>query len=91
MPQYGAQAMALAGESTGGHPATTSTPGLWPRSDPGFLPAEIAVGLAWDRAAVTLRAEYYVLRSPDGVVARGACAEFALSAGEGGWVVLGSP
>jgi len=45
----------------------------------------------WDRAAVTLRAEYYVLRSPDGVVARGRDAGFSLSAGEGGWVVLGAP
>jgi stage II sporulation protein D len=90
MPQYGAQAMALAGESTAAILNHFYT-GLWPRSDPGFLPAEISVGLAWDRAAVTLRAEYYVLRSPDGVVARGRTAEFALSEGAGGWVVLASP
>ena len=61
------------------------------RLDPGFLPAEIAVGLAWDRSAVTLRADYWVLRSPDGVVARGRSAEFFVTAGEGGWVVLGAP
>ncbi len=87
MAQYGAQAMALAGESTSAilHHFYT---GLWPRSDPGFLPGEISVGLAWDRTAVTLRAEWYVLRSPDGVVARGRLAEFALRAGDGGWVVL---
>ena len=90
MPQYGAQAMALAGESTGAILSHFYS-GLWPRPDPGFLPEEIEVGLAWDRSAVTLRAEYYVLRSPDGVVARGRDAGFALSAGEGGWVVLGGP
>ncbi len=90
MPQYGAQAMALAGESTAtilNHFYT----GLWPRPDPGFLSEEIEVGLAWDRSGVTLRAEYYVLRSPDGVVARGRDDGFTLSAGEGGWVVLGQP
>jgi SpoIID/LytB domain protein len=90
MPQYGALAMALAGESTAAILNHFYT-GLWPRSDPGFLPEEITVGLAWDRAAVTLRAEYYVLRSPDGVVARGRLAEFALLEGAGGWVVLNSP
>ena len=87
MPQYGAQAMALAGAGTGpilNHFYT----GLWPRSDPGFLPGEITVGLAWDRATVTLRADYYVLRSPEGVVARGRNGAFSLREGEGGWVVL---
>ena len=56
----------------------------------GFLPGEIAVGLGWDRAAVTLRADYYVLRSAEGVVARGRNADISLSEGEGGWVVLTS-
>ena len=90
MPQYAAQAMALAGESTGAILNHFYT-GLWPRLDPAFLPEEIAVGLAWDRPSVTLRAEYYVLRSPDGVVARGRDARFLLSAGERGWVVLEAP
>ena len=90
MPQYGAQAMALEGETTADILNHFYT-GLWPTPDPGFLPAEISVGLAWDRAAVTLRGEWYVLRSPDGVVARGRAAEFPLSAGAGGWVVLVSP
>ena len=90
MPQYGAQAMALEGETTASILNHFYT-GLWPTLDPGFLPAEISVGLAWDRAAVTLRGEWYVLRSPDGVVARGRAAEFPLSAGAGGWVVLVSP
>jgi SpoIID/LytB domain protein len=89
MPQYGAQAMALAGDGTGtilNHFYT----GLWPRPDPGFLPGEISVGLGWDRAAVTLQADYFVLRSADGVVARGRDAAFSLRDGEGGWVVLAS-
>jgi stage II sporulation protein D len=87
MPQYGAQAMAETGAS-----ATAILrhfySGLSPQLDPGFIPAEISVGLAWDRGALTLRADYYTLRSPDGVVARGRNATFSLSAGEGGWVVL---
>jgi SpoIID/LytB domain protein len=89
MPQYGAQAMALAGDGTGAILNHFYT-GLWPRSDPGFLPGEISVGLGWDRAAVTLRADYYLLRSADGVVARGRNAAFSLQEGEGGWVVLTS-
>jgi hypothetical protein len=89
MPQYGAQAMALAGNSTGAILNHFYT-GLWPRPDPGFLPGEISVGLGWDRAAVTLRADYYVLRSADGVVARGRNGAFSLREGEGGWVVLAS-
>lgn len=89
MPQYGAQAMALAGEGTGAILNHYYT-GLWPRPDPGFLPAEISVGLGWDRTAVTLQADYYVLRSADGVVARDRNAAFSLQGGEGGWVVLTS-
>ena len=54
MPQYGAQAMAVAGSSAAailGHFYS----GLAPRLDPGFLPGAIDVGLAWDRAEATLR------------------------------------
>lgn len=90
MPQYGAQAMALAGSGT---PAILRHfyRGLTPRLDPGFLPDEIDVGLGWDRSRVTLRAEEYVLRSGNAVVARGADGEFALTPGEGGMVVLALP
>jgi len=87
MPQYGAQAMAEAGAGTAAI-LSHFYRGLWPRRDPGFLPEEISVGLAWDRTAVTLRAGAYALHSPDGLVARGTDAEFLLSAGEDGWVVL---
>jgi len=48
----------------------------------------IEVGLGWDRAQATLRAERYVLRSSQGVVARGGQAEFLLTAGDDGRVVL---
>ena len=59
-------------------------------ADHGFLTGEITVGLGWDRATVTLRADYYVLRSAEGVVARGRNGSFGLREGEGGWVVLAS-
>jgi len=90
MPQYGAQAMALAGSGT---PAILSHfySGLLPRLDPGFLPDEISVGLGWDRIRVTLRAEEYVLRSGRARVARGTGGEFVLTPGAGGMVVLGLP
>ena len=87
MAQYGAQAMALAGASAGAILNHFYT-GLWPQRDPGYLPDAIDVGLAWDRAEVTLRAEAFVLRCPEGVVARGTGGEFVLSAGDDGWVVL---
>jgi SpoIID/LytB domain protein len=90
MPQYGAQAMALSGSTT---PAILRHfyGGLSPSLDPGFLPAEIDVGLGWDRSTVTLRAAQYVLRDGGAVVARGTDGVFVLTPGEGGWVVLTVP
>ncbi|HSQ38210.1 MAG TPA: SpoIID/LytB domain-containing protein [Acidimicrobiia bacterium] len=90
MPQYGAQAMALAGAST---PAILRHfySGLTPRPDPGFLPDEIDVGLGWDRSTVTLQAAQYVLRDGGAVVARGTDGRFVLTPGEGGQVVLSLP
>jgi len=90
MPQYGARAMALAGAGAGAILSHFYS-GLQPRPDPGFLPEVIEVGLGWDRAQATLRAERYVLRSSQGVVARGGQAEFLLAAGDDGRVVLGGP
>jgi SpoIID/LytB domain protein len=90
MPQYGAQAMALAGTSTADILRHFYS-GLSPRPDPGFLPGEIDVGLGWDRSRVTLRAAQYVLRDGGAVVARGAAGEFVLTPGEGGKVVLALP
>ncbi len=90
MPQYGAQAMALAGSTT---PAILRHfySGLSPQLDPGFLPDDIDVGLAWDRSTVTLRAAQYVLRDGSAVVARGTDGAFVLTPGEGGQVVLTVP
>jgi SpoIID/LytB domain protein len=90
MSQYGAQAMALSGSGTAAILSHFYS-GLLPRPDPGFLPAEISVGLGWDRTRVTLRAEQYVLRSGNAVAARGSSGEFILTPGEGGLVVLALP
>jgi SpoIID/LytB domain protein len=90
MPQYGAQAMALAGRGTIAI-LRYFYGGLTPLPDPGFLPDQITVGLGWDRSRVTLRATEYVLRSNGVVVARGTDGEFILTPGEGGMVVLSLP
>ena len=47
--------------------------GLTPVVDPGFLPSEIRVGLGWERTIVNLPTTgRWILRAPEGVVARGA-------------------
>jgi SpoIID/LytB domain protein len=90
LPQYGAQAMALEG-SDAASILSHFYSGLQPVPDPGFLPDEITVGLAWDRSSVTLQADDYRLTCPDGVVAEGVAGDFLLSVGEGGMVVLSAP
>ena len=71
MSQYGAWAMAKTG-STATDILEHFYTGLSPEPDPGFLPAELEVGIGWQWHSVTLRPQGgYVLRGADGVVETG--------------------
>jgi len=83
LSQYGADAMGRLGSS----PAQILEhfySGLSPANDPGFLPDEIQVGLGWERSAVNLPTTgRWILRSPDGVVARGRLGTISLTPHDG--------
>ncbi len=87
MSQYGAQAMAFNGSSYRDILAHFYS-GLTPVVDPGFLPDEVAVGLAWSRQSIELQANRLVVASPRGTVLSDAAGVLRLEATGSGYVQL---
>jgi SpoIID/LytB domain protein len=83
LSQYGAEAMGRLGSSPR-EILEHFYSGLTPVNDPGFLPDEILVGLGWERSAVNLPTTgRWILRAPEGVVARGSQGTISLSPHDG--------